>query len=622
MDTKRVQPSVHSSIRSILAQLAGPQTTFDMGLKGIKVLRNEGFFSFYYKCRSFLARNRGYEKFIEKNLMTGDKIALCKKEIEHFAYRPIISIITPVHNPKPSWIRSAIESVIGQIYEGWELCIADASTDREVKSILERYSKKDARIRVRSLAENKGISANSNEALSMASGEYIAFLDHDDELAADALYEVVRYLQSNPGADMIYTDEDKIDAAGRRCEPFFKPEWSPDMFLSIMYTCHFGVYRKNIIDKIGGFRDGYDGSQDYDLVLRLMDETDRIHHIPRIMYHWRAVPGSTAVSIDMKKYACVNAKKALSDHLRRNGIRGEVLDGLWPGSYRVKRDLIGDPLVSIIIPTRDRVEVLKKCVDSIREKTDYGNYEIIIVDNDSSEGRTHDYFEELETRRNVKVLKYGKEYNFSSINNYAVDKANGDVIVFLNNDTEVISPGWLSAMLEHAQRPEVGAVGCKLLYPDNTVQHAGIILGLYGGKDGNRVAGHGHCRLPAGDIGYFGRASIIHNTSAVTAACMMMQKKVFREVGGFDENLAIAYNDVDLCLRLRQKGYLMVYTPYAVLYHHESLSRGYEDTREKVERLGKEARYMREKWGALIDSGDPYYNPNLTLSRDDFSIKI
>lgn len=620
MGMKQMPQSDHSPM--ILARLARMQASLDLGMKGLKIIKNEGFYSFYFKMKDFLNKNRGYDHFIKKNLLTPDKVLQYKRDIDDFAYRPTISIITPVYNPEPLWIESAIESVIGQIYERWELCIADASTDGEVKRILKEYSKKEPRIRVKFLSENKGISSNSNEALSLATGEYIALLDHDDELAPDALYEVVRYLQSDPDADMIYSDEDKIDVRGRRSEPFFKPDWSGDTFLSIMYTCHLGVYRKEIVDRIGGFREGYDGSQDYDLVLRLIEKTDNIRHIPKVLYHWRAVAGSTATSIETKRYACISAKKALSDYLRRNGIQGKALDGLWTGSYRVKRDLIGNPLVSIIIPTKDKVEVLKKCVSSILDKTDYRNYEIIIVDNDSVDRRTSDYFDELKTLGKAKIPGYDGEFNFSSINNYAVRSAKGDVVLFLNNDTEAVSPGWLNAMLEHAQRREVGAVGCKLLYPDDTVQHAGIILGLYGGKDGNRVAGHGHCRLSAKNNGYFGRASIIQDVSAVTAACMMMRKDVFMEAGGFDEDLTIAYNDVDLCLKLRQKGYLIVYTPYAVLYHHESLSRGYEDTEEKTTRLKEETRYMREKWGTLIDSGDPYYNPNLTLTRDDFSIKI
>jgi GT2 family glycosyltransferase len=421
---------------------------------------------------------------------------------------------------------------------------------------------------------------------------------------------------------MIYSDEDKIDLKGKRYDAFFKPDWSPDTFLSNMYTCHFGVFKKSIIDNIGGFREGYEGGQDYDLVLRVIEKTNSIHHIPKILYHWRAIPGSTASSIDGKKYASKSAKKSLSDYLIRNNIPGTVLDGMWVGSYRVKRDIGGNPLISIIIPTRDKADVLKTCIDSILSKTSYPSYEIIIVNNQSVEERTLDYFDELKREKNIRVLDYDKEFNFSSINNYAAQNAAGDIIVFLNNDTEVISPEWLTAMLEHAQRSEVGAVGCKLIYPNGMVQHAGLILGLYGGGDGNRVAGHGHCHLPASSHGYFGRINIVQDISAVTAACMMMRKEVLLEVGGFDDQLSIAFNDVDLCLKIRQKGYLIIYTPYASLYHHESLSRGQDDTPEKYGRFVKEINYIRKKWGPLIDSGDPYYNPNLSLKHEDFRINI
>jgi len=498
----------------------------------------------------------------------------------------------------------------------------DASTKDDVKQFIEAYAKKDSRIKVNFLSENKGISGNSNEALSFATGEYIGLLDHDDELSPDAIYEVVKYLQINCDADMIYSDEDKIDLDGNRSNPFFKPDWSSDMFLSCMYTCHFGVYNKKIIDDIGGFREGYDGSQDYDLVLRFIEKTDNIHHIPKILYHWRTAPGSTAHMANVKNYAYIAAKKAITDYMKRNNIEGEVLDGYWTGSYHLKRKILKKPLVSIIIPTKDNVDVLKICITSIIQKTNYSNYEIVIVNNKSNHNKTYDYFEEIETRNNVRILEYNEDFNFSAINNFAVQNSNGEVIVFLNNDTEIITESWLTAMLEHVQRNEVGAVGCKLLYPNNTIQHAGVILGITDTPSEKGVAGHSHKHLPNTNHGYIGRVDVVHNLSVVTAACMMLRKDVFEEVGGFDKNLAVAFNDVDFCLKTREKGYLIVYTPYAELYHHESLSRGYEDTPEKQRRFSKEVRYIRDKWGKTIDGGDPYYNPNLTLEREDFSIKM
>lgn len=563
-----------------------------------------------------------YDIWMLKNETNAAKLEQCKKEITNFEYQPKISIVTPVYNPDVAWIKAAIESVINQVYENWELCIADASTKKDVKKCLETFAKKDARIKIKFLSENKGISGNSNEALSLATGEYIGLLDHDDELSPNALYEVVKYFQNNRAADMIYSDEDKIDINGNRTDPFFKPDWSQDMFLSHMYTCHFGVYRKKIIDEIRGFREGYDGSQDYDLVLRFIEKTNSIYHIPKILYHWRTSTGSTAGSLDSKKYAFTAAKKAINDFLRRNNIQGEVGDGFWLGSYHVKRKLLKTPLISIIIPTKDNVKILKRCIDSILKNTSYPNYEIVIVNNNSTDEKTYDYFKELKRTSRIKILEYKKDFNFSAINNFAVKSAAGEIILFLNNDTEVILKEWLSAMLEHAQRSEVGAVGCKLLYPDKTIQHAGVILGINYLDGENIIAEHSPKYIPYNNHGYFGKAGVIHDLSAVTAACMMLRKDVFEEVGGFDENLAIAYNDVDLCLKIREKGYLIVYTPYAELYHHESQSRGHDDTLEKRERFLKEIKYIRKKWGQVIDKGDPYYNPNLTLDRVDFSIRI
>ena len=563
-----------------------------------------------------------YDIWMLKNEITPGKFEQCKKEIITFNYLPKISIIIPVYNPDVSWINAAINSVINQVYENWELCIADASTKKDVGKCLENLAKNEARIKIKILPENKGISGNSNEAMSLATGEYIGLLDHDDELSPDALYEVVKYLQNNRDADMIYSDEDKIDLKGNRSDPFFKPDWSPDEFLSDMYTCHFGVYKKNIIDEIGGFRARYDGSQDYDLVLRFIEKTSNIRHIPKILYHWRIVPGSAASSVDEKAYALTAAKMALQDYLVRNNIQGEVADGLWRGSYHVKRELLKNPLISIIIPTKDNVNVLKNCIESIFKNIGYTHFEIIIVNNGSTDDGTLAFFEELKFTNNIIILDYLNYFNFAAINNFAVKFANGEVILFLNDDTEVISEDWLSAMLEHVQRKEVGAVGCKLLYPDKSLQHAGVVLGINYIGEHSPIAEHSPKYIPYTNQGYFGKVGIIRNISAVTAACMMMRKEVFEEVNGFDENLAVAYNDVDLCLKIREHRYLIVYTPYAELYHHESQSRGYDDTSEKRERFLKEIEYIRKKWGPVIDKGDPYYNPNLALDRVDFSIRI
>jgi GT2 family glycosyltransferase len=463
---------------------------------------------------------------------------------------------------------------------------------------------------VKFLPENKGISGNSNEALSLASGEFVALLDHDDELAAFALYEVVKALNQNPETDFIYSDEDKLTARGERITPSFKPDWSPDLFLSWMYTCHLGVYRKRLIDEIGGFRPAYDGSQDHDLVLRLVEKTQRIRHLPKVLYHWRATPQSAASGIQAKPYAHVAAKKAIEDYLRRNCIEAEVLDGACAGLYRVRRRIIGSPLVSIIVPTRDQLKFLRRCIDSVLKKTSYDNYEIIVVNNQSQETETISYLEEIRKHPGIRVLEYDRPFNFSAVSNLAVSQCRGEHILLLNDDTEVVAGEWLSAMLEHSQRREVGAVGAKLFFPDGTIQHCGVIIGLGG------AARHAFYR----SVDLLGRASAIGNYSAVTAACMMLRKEVFHEVGGFDENLAVLYNDVDLCLRIRNRGYLIVYTPYAVLRHHESRSRPRGG--EFFDRYPRDTSYFKDKWRATIDSGDPYYNPNLTLDRSDFSLRV
>ncbi len=573
-------------------------------------------------CYSKEVIRDSYDLWILHHEPTCVQIDEMREECSSFSYQPKISIITPVWNTDEKWLRLAIESVMNQVYQNWELCLADGgSTKPHVQRVLQEYADLDPRINVAILGENKGISGNSNEALALASGEWIGLLDHDDELAPYALYEVVKLLNSKRDAGCIYSDEDKIDGAGRRSSPFFKPDFAPDMFLSHNYICHFSVIRRDLIDHAGGFREGYDGSQDYDLFLRvteLLDESE-IVHIPKILYHWRIIPGSAADSVEAKPYAINAAKLALTDALRRRGIRGLVTDGLFYGSYRVRYEIDGNPLVSIIIPTKDKVDLLKACVQSIIQKTNYQNYEIIIVDNLSREKEIFDYYRTLEGDARFRIIEYNHPFNFSDMNNFAASHAEGDHIIFLNNDIEIISEEWLSALLEHSQRPEVGAVGAKLLYTNNTIQHAGIIIGIVGKPP---VGGHAHRYLPGSHPGYFGRASHIADVSAVTAACLMMRRAVFSEVGGFDPELAVAFNDVDLCLKIRQRGYRIIYTPYALLYHHESLSRGYEDTPEKQARFLAEVDCIRKRWGEVLDAGDPYYNPNLTVDDDDFSFRI
>jgi glycosyltransferase involved in cell wall biosynthesis len=551
---------------------------------------------------------------ILKELEDGEDIKL--NQVKSFIYKPNISIVIPVYNTDEDWLRLAIESVINQVYDNWELCIADGgSTKKHVKEILDEYAKKDSRIKIKFSSENKGIAGNSNEALSLATGEFIGFLDHDDELGSDALFEVVKLLNENRDIDFIYTDEDKISVRGERFDPHFKTDWSPDTFRSGNYISHFSVIRKKFIDEVGGFREGYEGSQDYDLFLRVIEKTQRIAHIPKVLYHWRAHESSAAGSPTAKMYAYESGKKALEEHIERIGLIGEVYSHKhFFGNYHIKYKINGSPMVSIIIPTKDKIGVLKRCIDSILSKSSYENYKILLVDNQSIEDKTFSYYDTIKDNSRIDILYYDKSFNYSAINNYAVSHADTDYIIFLNNDTEIITPDWIQTMLEFAQRRDVGAVGALLYLPDNTIQHAGLILGLGG------IAGRPYYNLHGTTPGYMGRAKIIQNLSAVTAACLMTKKEIFDKVGGFDEGYRHAFNDVDLCLKIRKEGYLIVYTPYAELYRHESLSSD-DDTLEKQVRFVKEILLFEKKWNDILGKGDPYYNPNLSLRREDFSVK-
>ncbi|MHB8792721.1 MAG: glycosyltransferase family 2 protein [Thermoleophilia bacterium] len=578
--------------------------------RALKIIFTEGPGAFYRAIRMSLHNPLAvqYKQWLLENPLTGEDLDRMKTEQDGFTLRPLISIITPVYNVDEIWLSKCIDSVIGQIYPDWELCLADdASTAPHVRDILERYQAADPRIKVVFLDQNRGIGAATNAALELASGEFIGLLDNDDELTPDALFHMVKLINENPGADMIYSDEDKLNSHGQLCEPFFKPGWSPELLTSHMYSCHFGVYRKSIADRIGVFREGYDGSQDYDFVLRFTEETDKVFHIPRILYHWRMIPGSTAERYEHKD-SDVPSLKALSHAMHRRGLNGTVVRGMEPGTFRLRPCIKDDPKVSIIIPTKDRVDLLEKCVESIRKKTTWPNFEIIVMDNGSSESETIAYLGQLEGRPACRVLRYDGPFNYSAINNRAASEAVGEYLVFLNNDTEVYSVDWLESMMELAQLPEIGAVGPKLIYPDDSIQHAGIVLGLGG------IGNPSFYRTADMKRTYFNQAAVIKNYSAVTGACMMVRKEVFIGLGGFDEeNLPIAYNDIDFCLRLREKDLRVVYTPFATLYHDEGASRGYGHD--------PETDYMVTKWGHVIED-DPYYNPNLARNSFDFSLKL
>jgi GT2 family glycosyltransferase len=586
-------------------------------LKGLKILFQQGPSTLLAKIVNKIRLNHQYKWYLLSFKRLENSEDIKKNKAKAFQYRPKVSIIVPVYNTNEKWLRLCIESVLNQVYDKWELCVVDGnSTKPYIRKVLEEFAaKQDSRIRVKFLTENKGIAGNSNEALGLASGEFIGFLDHDDELAPSALYEVVKLLNENPDIDFIYSDEDKISTWVKRFEPHFKPDWSPDTLRSCNYITHFGVIRKKVIDEVDGFREGYEGSQDYDLFLRVTEITFKIAHIPKVLYHWRTVPQSAASSGSAKPYAYKAAKKAIKDSLDRRKIEAEVLDGPSLGFYRVKYKIMGNPKVSIIIPTRDKVKILQKSIQSIIGKTEYDNYEILIVDS-QSESETFRFYKEIKSNPKIRIIKYDGHPNYSKINNYAVSLIDSEYIIFLNNDTEVVSKEWITAMLEHVQRKEVGIAGALLYYPNNTIHHAGVIVGIAG------VAGHSHHYSSRKNPGYFNRVRLIQNLSAVTGACMMIKRSIFEKVVGFDEFFQVAFGDIDLCLKVREKGYLIVYTPYAELYHYESLGRGYEDTPEKQARFEKEIEYFQRKWKDVLAKGDPYYNPNLTLDREDFSIRI
>jgi len=539
-------------------------------------------------------------------------------ELQKLTASPHISTLMPVYNPDIDHLDAAIASVTRQIYPNWELCIADdGSTNPAVRKKILSWVQKDGRIKVIFRGVNGHISEATNSAFALATGEWIALLDHDDLLREHALAEVALAISRDPATQIVYSDEDKIDSHRRRSEPHFKPDFSIDLLRSMNYFNHLSVHRAENIRAVGGWRRGFEGSQDYDLNLRIIElvPAASIRHIPKILYHWRTAAGSTASSTSAKSYAYSNGLRALEEHIERCNLpaRAEALSN--PPYFRMRYHVPEPgPLVSLIIPTRDAVNLLRTSIGSILEKTTYRNYEILVIDNRSSRPDTFSFFKKISAEHpSIRILPYEHDFNYSAINNFAVQHAGGTVIGLLNNDIEVISPDWLSEMVSHAFRPEVGCIGAKLYYPNNTVQHGGVILGI------GSVAGHAHKHFPRPADGYFARLQVQQNLSAVTAACLVVRKDIYLEVGGLEEeHLPVAFNDVDFCLRVREAGYLNVFTPFAELYHHESVSRGDDNTPEKMERFNREVAYMRARWGRLLDA-DPYYSPNLTLHREDFS---
>jgi GT2 family glycosyltransferase len=530
----------------------------------------------------------------ERTRLSRGRLRAMAREAAALQPRPTISVIMPTYDSDPAILDRAIRSVRDQLYDRWELCIADdGSTRPETVDTVRAHERQDPRIRSVVLPENRGIAAASNAALGLAGGEFVGFLDHDEELKPDALFQVARLLADRPDLDYVFSDEDKKDPDGRPVEAFFKPGWSPDLLLSVNYVTHFSVYRRALVERVGGFREGFEGSQDYDLVLRATEATDRVAHLPLPLYSWRKVPGSAAASLDHKDYAYESGRRALEDALRRRGVEAKVEEALTPGRYRVRYQVSGTARVSVIVPTRDRAALLRRCIGSVRRRTTYPTYEILIVDNDSTDPETLAFLEAFDGR----ILRYPGDFDYAAMMNAAAEAcADSDHLLFLNNDTEVITEDWITAMVEHGQREEVGAVGARLLFPDGRPQHEGIVLGYRGGVAGN-----------VDHQGYFDLGETVRNCSAVTGACMLVRSARFRELGGFDERLGVVYNDVDLCLRAMQAGYLNVYTPYALLYHAESSSRRDLHPTE-------DERFFIERWGEPGASADPYYNPNLSLT--------
>ena len=529
---------------------------------------------------------------------------------------PLISVLMPVYNPDPAWLDAAIESVRAQLYPHWELCIADdASTDPAVTQLLRRHEAADPRIKLVLREQNGHISAATNSALALAQGEWVCLFDHDDLLTEHALFWIADAIRANPDAALVYSDEDKIDASGQRREPHFKPDWNYTLFLSYNLISHLGAYRTQMVRAVGGFRLGFEGAQDYDLALRCIEtlRPGQIVHVPRVLYHWRIHAASTAQAGESKPYALLAGEKALNEHFARRGMAAQA--SLQPrGYYRTQFALPAVlPLVSLIIPTRNGEALVRQCIASIRAKTQYPNYEIILVDNGSDDPAALRYFEELAAQEGVRVLRDDRPFNYSALNNAAAAQARGEFLALVNNDIEVISPDWLGEMVSWALQPGVGVVGARLLYPDGSLQHGGVVLGLGG------VAGHSHKHFPRQHPGYFFRAILTQEFSAVTAACLLVRKSIYEAVGGLEEkHLAVAFNDVDFCLRVGEAGYRNIYAAHAELYHHESVSRGHEDTTEKKARFKAEAGYMKSRWAALL-AADPAYNPNLTRDYEDFS---
>lgn len=551
-----------------------------------------------------------------------------RKEREQVFERMVkISILVPLWNTPENFLREMIESVTAQTYQNWELCLADGSDGDHtyVETIVREYQEKDGRGRIlyKKLEKNEGIAGNTNRCLAMATGEYIGLFDHDDILHPSALYEYVKVINEK-NADYIYCDETTFKSGdiNKMLTMHFKPDYAIDNLRANNYICHFSVFARQLLDGTELFRTKFDGSQDHDMILRLTDRAKNVVHVPKLLYYWRSHPGSVASDINAKPYAIQSAKDAVADHLKRHGYEHFQITSTraFETIFKIRYQIIGDPKISIVIANKDHLEDLKRCITSIREKSTYENYEIIVVENGSETKEIFDYYDKLKDDPQIKVVTYTEKgsFNYSKVNNFGVKEASGDYILLLNNDTQVITVNWMEELLMYAQREDVGAVGAKLYYGNKTIQHAGVVLQL----GAHRTAGHSHYGQHRDNLGYMGRLCYAQDVSAVTGACLLVKKKLFEEVGGLDESFAISLNDVDFCLKLREKGLLNVFTPFAELYHFESVSRGLDDQGEKAARYNDESERFREKWKEVLEKGDPYYNPNFSLDRSDFALKI
>ncbi len=558
-----------------------------------------------------------YSEWYELTKPSEEELAAQKKE--HFDYEPKLSIVIPAYKTPERYLKEMLQSIKEQTYTNWEVCVADGSPKGESSErVLKKFAELDKRFKYVILGENKGISGNTNAAMDMATGDFIVLADHDDTIPPNALYECVKAMNLDPEIDVIYSDEDKLDMDGKALfDPHFKPDFNPDLLTSVNYICHLFVVNRDLVDAVGGFRQEFDGAQDYDFIFRCTEAARKIYHIPKVLYHWRCHQNSTASNPESKMYAFEAGARAIKAHFERLGIGVESVEkGVDYGIYHTRFVLNGEPLVSVIIPNKDHHQDLDLCIRSLMEKGTYKNLEFIVIENNSTEEATFSYYEQIQKEfPNVKVVTWKEGFNFSAINNFGVQFAKGEYLLFLNNDTEIIEKDVIQEMLGYCQREEVGAVGARLLYQDDTIQHAGVVVGFGG------IAGHTFIGLHRAENSYFHRAMCAQDYSAVTAACLMTKRSLFDQAGGFTEELAVAFNDIDFCMKIRSLGKLVVYNPYALLYHYESKSRGLEDTPEKVARFNREIAIFAKRWPDILKNGDPYYNPNLTLRKSNFALR-